>query len=257
MTTVRHLSPAPKPGKFAAGNLAMAALVLLMSGTPLLAQRPDSPRHWLHAGVMPPGAIGAQRLLRGGPLLGYVQPVKVFGSEGLTITAASDQGYAQSHEGALLAGLQVGGVYAFSVTNLPNQPEAQVYATVELIDRLHPPCGKELRFPVPVELTDEDLRLAANSSFVTRVVYVEDPRMALPIAEKDFSANGKGQQWFEAAPGDDPLVTADVLGRPIAIVRIGSRMPPLPQLPMQFYEHHQTPAQDADVVQTSATEEAR
>ncbi|TWT77854.1 hypothetical protein Pla123a_16520 [Posidoniimonas polymericola] len=201
---------------------------------------------------MPPGAIGAQRLLRGGPLSGYVQPVRVFASEGVTITAASHEGYAQGGPKGLLAGLQVGGVYAFSISNVPNMPEAEVYATVEVIDRLHPPCGKELRFPVPVELTDEELRLAANASFVTRVIYVEDPRMALPVAEETFSKNG-GQQWFEARPGDDPLVTADILGRPIAILRIGSRKPALPTLPMQFYEHHETPTADSDVLQTSAT----
>ena len=205
---------------------------------------------------MPPGAIGAQRLLRGGPLSGYVQPVRVFGSKEITISASSAEGYAQSEGGALLAGLQVGGVYAFSITNVPNMPEAQVYATVELVDRLHPPCGKELRFPVPVELTDQELRMAASASFVTRVIYVEDPRMALPIEEKKFSANG-GQQWFEAAPGDDPLVTADILGRPIAILRIGSRKPPLPQLPVQFFQYEASPTPDEAVIPTSAAVEAQ
>lgn len=196
---------------------------------------------------MPPGAIGSQRLLRGGPLSGYVQPVRVFGPKEITITADSSVGYAQSHEGRVLVGLTVGGVYSFAVSGLPNYPEAEVYASVEVIDRLHPPCGKELRYPVPVELTQEELELAANSSFVTRIIYVEDPRNALPVAEKKLSETG-GQQWFEAAPGEDPLVAADILGRPIAILRIGSRRPYLPRVtspPMQVY---QEPVEDEQPV---------
>ena len=54
---------------------------------------------------------------------------------------------------------------------------------------------------------------------MTRVVYVEDPKAALPV-----QATGE-QSWFEVAPGMDPLVVADSLGRPIAIVRLGGRVP--------------------------------
>ncbi len=168
---------------------------------------------------------------------GYVQPVKVFGPKETRITGVSSSGYAQSYEGSLLVGLPVGSVHAFEVIGVPNQPEAQVFATVELIDRLYPPCGKELKFPVPIELTEEELKLAANNAFITRVIYVENPNLALPIDEKQFTKTG-GQQWFEARQGDDPLVVADVLGRPIAILRIGSRRPSLPgggSAPMIIY----------------------
>jgi hypothetical protein len=42
----------------------------------------------------------------------------------------------------------------------------------------------------------------------------------LPHAEKGGETN-----WFEAAEGSDPLVIADELGRPVAILRIGGRVP--------------------------------
>lgn len=244
MTTVRLHSLLHFVGLYAAGKILLAMLVLFATGRPLPAQGPNQPTHWLHAGVMPPGAIGSQRLLRGGPLSGYVQPVKVYGSQRVAISAATGSGYAQSQQGSLLVGLQVGGVYSFAMTGVPNHPEAQVYATVEVIDRLYPPCGKELKFPIPVQLTDDELKLAATGAFVTRVIYVEDPRQALPIEEKDFSKDG-GQQWFEARTGEDPLVTADMLGRPVAILRIGSRRPHLPRVtspPMQLFEVAKTPA---------------
>jgi hypothetical protein len=56
---------------------------------------------------------------------------------------------------------------------------------------------------------------------VTRVIYVEDPHQALPVAQRRDSE----QRSVEAPHGEDPLVTADRYGRPIAIVRIGGRVP--------------------------------
>ncbi|MGL4511729.1 MAG: hypothetical protein ACRCT8_01450 [Lacipirellulaceae bacterium] len=127
-------------------------------------------------------------------------------------------GYSTPHETKLLVGVQAGCVYRFRAEGVPGFPGVAVYPTVELLDRLYAPVGKADEFPVPIELTLDDLRIAAQGGLVTRVVYVEDPRTALPIDEQRG-----GQQWFEAPLGDDPLVLADELGRPIAIVRIGSR----------------------------------
>jgi hypothetical protein len=78
-----------------------------------------------------------------------------------------------------------------------------------------------LRYPIPIELTLEELELAANGSFVTRVIYVEDPHQALPTAQRRDSE----QPWIEAPRGEDPLVTADRYGRAVAILRIGGRVP--------------------------------
>ena len=63
--------------------------------------------------------------------------------------------------------------------------------------------------------------MAAEGKFVTRVIYVEDPQLAIPIAEKTPSET----RWIEVRAGGDPLVTADGLGRPIAILRMGGRVP--------------------------------
>jgi hypothetical protein len=187
--------------------------------------------HWLNAGAMPPGAIGSQRLERGGPLSGYFQPVRIRAPEGARIALASEGGYAaaeprvasarvpQANEA--LVGMQIGFVYRLRVTSIPNNDGVDIYPTIELIDRLYPPPGLALRFPIPIDLTQEELELAAGGAFVTRVIYVEDPQHALPMAR-----HAKGEQpWTEAPAGEDPLVTADRNGRPIAILRIGSRAP--------------------------------
>jgi len=166
---------------------------------------------------MPPGAIGSQRLLRGGPLSGYTQPAEIRVPAGVQVGMAIDGQFTQPTTDNPVVGLLVGPVYRFRVTNLFDHDGVEVFPTVELIDRLYPPPGHALRFPVPIELTAEDLDLAARGLFVTRVIYVEDPSQALPVGEVD------GQMWFEAGEGEDPLEVADRAGRPIAILRLGSR----------------------------------
>jgi hypothetical protein len=201
------------------GILRWAVLVCLALGRPAAAQ--DRPVHWLNAGVMPPGAIGSLRLHRGGPLYGYFQPVRIRAPQGARIALASEAGFSDSPAGDLLVGMQIAPVYRLRVTVIPNNPGLEVFPTVEVIDRLYPPPGLALKFPIPIELTLDELELAARGSFVTRVIYVEDPHQALPIAQ----AAGGEQPWVEARPGGDPLVEADERGRPVAILRLGGRVP--------------------------------
>jgi hypothetical protein len=201
------------------GKLRWAVLVCLTVAVPAAAQ--ERPVHWRHAGAMPPGAIGRQRLMRGGPLSGYCQPVEIRAPLGARIAPASGAGFAEAYPSPLLVGLAIGPVYRFRITDIPEHPGVEVFPTIEMVDRLYPPPGQALRFPVPIDVTEEDLLLAADGKFVTRVIYLEDPQLALPIAEKTPSAT----RWIDVRPGEDPLVTADGLGRPMAILRLGARMP--------------------------------
>jgi hypothetical protein len=201
------------------GILRWAVLVVLVSGPRASAQQP--PVHWLHAGAMPPGAIGSQRLLRDGPLSGYFQPVRIRAPEGARIALATEGHFAAPQPGDALVGMQIGAVYRLAVSSIPNNPGVEIFPTVEVIDRLYPPPGLALRYPIPIELTAEELDLAAQGLFVTRVIYVEDPNQSLPVRRQESET----QPWIEARPGDDPLVVADGLGRPVAILRIGGRVP--------------------------------
>jgi uncharacterized repeat protein (TIGR01451 family) len=121
----------------------------------------------------------------------------------------------------VLAGFQIGPVYRLKVTEIPNNPGLEIFPTVEVVDRLYPPPCLALRYPIPVELTRNELELAARGAFITRVIYVEDPHQALPVAQRPDSE----QPWIEAPQGEDPLVTADWRGRAVAILRIGGRVP--------------------------------
>ena len=76
----------------------------------------------------------------------------------------------------------IGSVYRLRVTNIPLQEGLEVFPTIEVIDRLYPPVGQEFRFPIPIELTQEELEMALDGKFVTRVIYLEEPDAALPVA---------------------------------------------------------------------------
>jgi hypothetical protein len=141
--------------------------------------------------------------------------------EGARIALAVEENMGPTHRNEVLVGLQIGPVYRLAIADIPNQPAVVIFPTLELIDRLHPPPNLALRYPIPIELTQEELELAARGAFVTRVIYVEDPLQAPPIAQDRDSE----QRWMEAPPGEDPLVTADRFGRPVAILRIGGRVP--------------------------------
>ena len=52
------------------------------------------------------------------------------------------------------------------------------------------------------------------------MIYLEDPRNALPARESAGDRTGS-----RSAPGQDPLAVADGLGRPVAILRLGGRLP--------------------------------
>jgi hypothetical protein len=157
--------------------------------------------------------------MRGGPLSGFCQPVEIRAPHGTRISPAAGSTFLEGRQDRLLVGLAIGPVYRFRVTEIPGQPGLELFPTVEVVDRLHPPPGQMLRFPIPVELTQDELVSAAEGSYLTRVIYLEDPSLALPLDEQDQ------QRWVEARPGEDPLVVADHLGRPMAILRLGGRVP--------------------------------
>ena len=197
-------------------KFALAAVLATLGGTALA----QPPVHYQNRADMPPGEVGQRQLLRGGPLAGYFQPVEVTAPKGAIVSLAVEGGFDQGDKESVLAGMQIGYVYRMRVANIPDHAGEEVYPTIELVDRLYPPPGQAARFPVPIELTAEELALALEGRFVTRVIYLEEPRAALPVKDEP-----KKQRYFEIGAGQDPLKVADQMGRPMAILRMGSRVP--------------------------------
>jgi hypothetical protein len=184
--------------------------------TPSLWAQPA--RHPLFNIRSPVGQLGrTQATFRPG-LAGYFQPVLVKVPGSATIAVGESGAFGVQEFGKTLVGLQVGEVYRFQIDNIPFTT-SRLYPTVELIDRMHPPAGKETRYPIPIEIAPEDIALALAGKFVTRVVYVEDPLNAMPVRELPT------QRYFEVMAHEDPLHVADELGRPVAILRMGTLAP--------------------------------
>jgi hypothetical protein len=153
-------------------------------------------------------------------LPGYFQPVEIRAPQGVRISLAAHGEFTESSPAPLNVGLLIAPVYRLRVSNIAEYEGQEVFPTIELIDRLYPPAGERRRFPIPIDLTEEDLRFALEGKYVTRVVYLEDPEIALPIAQR------RGEQdWFDAGVGVNPVQEADHWGRPLAIIRIGGRVP--------------------------------
>jgi len=205
----------------AVGRLAAVALCYVA----VAATAQEARTHYQHHGVMPPGMIGAMQLQRGGPLPGYFQPVEILTPAGTQVSLANAGAFTPPEPAPMKVGLLLGAVYRLRVTDIPLQTGAEVFPTIEVINRLYPPPGQEVRFAMPIEITREDLELALHGQFVTRVIYLEDPRTATPTASLPGS-----QSWFDIGPGRDPLAVADALGRPMAILRIGGRLPTTDEL---------------------------
>jgi len=168
----------------------------------------------------PPGVIGQRQLQRGGPLPGYFQPVEVNAPAGAIISAATEGTFVEPGGEKLLAGMLIGQVYRLKVGNIPDHEGKEVFPTIEVIDRLYPPPGQAARFPIPVMLTQEELEYAIDGRYVLRVIYLEDQQSALPVREVPGE-----QRYYEVAPSQDAMEVADRLGRPVAILRMGSRVP--------------------------------
>ena len=202
---------------------------------PLLAEEPanllpSGERHRIFRADMPPGAIGMARLTGRGPLAGYYQPVAFSGPPGVKFSLPNEGKFDLGSD-SLRAGMLIGAVYRFRITNIPLHPGAELYPTIEVIDRTYPPQGLAHKYPIPINLDEDDLRAALEGKMVTRIVLLEDPQTALAIPRSPEHPGA-----IEVAENQDALEVADRFGRPVAIVRLGSLTPPnSPVLMPQFF----------------------
>lgn len=159
----------------------------------------------------------------------WLQPlrVEVEGGGNVEVYSGSAMSVGGSPAPAIVAA-NVGHLYRLRVSGMERFPGASIYPTVELIDRMHPPQGREDEFAIPINITAADMKIAMSGQLVTRVVYLEQPQFAQMIDPMD------GEIPQSVAPGDNALQEADRLGRPMAIIRLGGRQPS-PASPPGFF----------------------
>ncbi len=176
--------------------------------------------HALFHDDMPPGAIGSVQLTHKPYLRGVWQGIEVKGPAGVRFNMAEAGQFAPDIESPARVAVLVGPVYRLRLTGIEGDPDLELFPTIEVIDRTCPPAEREHRFPIPIEIDEMDIADAARGEMVMRVIYLEDSEIAEPI-----DTSNKPQRVLDVRPNQNALRTADQLGRPVAILRMGSRVP--------------------------------
>ena len=153
------------------------------------------------------------------PIRGYFQPIQIRTPDGTSLGGVAAGQFTERLPGSLNAGLLIGCDYRFRITGIPYNPGKELFPTVTLLARTYPPQGRELEFPIVINLTLDDLELALAGRYITRVIYLENPNTALPIP------TGNDEQISHDIQSGDPVAAAATQGLPVAIVRIGGRVP--------------------------------
>ncbi len=202
-------------------GFAVAAIAFLLPCPALLAQTRQRPNvHYFLDAKGEPGVVAGAAIARRVPGVGSYQAVEVSGPAGMQVALAQDGQFLHTLAAPVKVGMIVGAVYRVRVTSIPFRPGEELYPTIEVIDRVHAPAGREHRFPIPVVLEETDLKAALDGALVTRVIYLEDNELAEPVATTPGT-----QRVLDVGAMDNALKAADQLGRPVAILRIGSRVP--------------------------------
>ena len=150
----------PTTGRIVAGMLA-ACLACGAARAQGQSIRPTKVYHPLDQ-YTPTGTAGHWSLIAGKANCGGCQAVQVLLPKSGTVTFYA-QGRVLAYAAPAQVTLSVGHVYRFRVGELEDYPGLELYPSIELIDRLHPPPGREHEFPIPVALTEEEITAAALS----------------------------------------------------------------------------------------------
>ena len=201
-------------------------LVLVLASSLLVADRTDAQVVPQYGQFQPlnqnltPGTAGQWAALAGKGSGNWSQPVKIELDGGGDVTVYHGRSIQETtHKSPAQLGVAVGHLYRLRVSNIPDLPGVEIYPTIEIIDRLHPPAGKKHDFPIPVYIDRDDIDSALNGNLVTRVVYIEQPQLAAPFALDEAT------RVRTLLPAQNVLEQADRYGRPAIIVRIGGRLP--------------------------------
>ena len=181
---------------------------------------------------MAPGVIGSIQLQNKPYLRGLWQGIEVKGPRGVHFNLAQDGQFAPDIASPARVAVLVGAVYRLRLTGIEGYEDVELFPTIEVIDRTCPPAEREHRFPIPIEIDETDIADAMRGEMVMRVIYLEDSEIAEPV-----DTSNKPQRVLDVRPAQNALRTADQLGRPVAILRMGSRVPHITsgQDALEFY----------------------
>ncbi|MBY0588073.1 hypothetical protein K2X85_12905 [bacterium] len=119
-------------------------------------------------------------------------------------------------------------IYRLKLTEIENRPGVELYPTLEIYPGNMKVDAYLAHNAVPIEFTEEDFDQVTGGNFVTKVIYLPDPKyQELAIAGVETLVSTR------LDPGIDPVQEASRRGTILAVLRIGSvdlEMPHSPEL---------------------------
>jgi uncharacterized repeat protein (TIGR01451 family) len=145
--------------------------------------------------------------------------VRFVGPPGMHVTLYQGAAPPRDYASPVVVGLRPGYLHRVRLSGIPGRPGLMLAPTLEVRGTLHlPPRLRPSDYPAPIALTENDIDRVASGAFVTKVVYLEDPDVALPAPSRvDLPLE------VPVPPNEDILEEARRLGRPMAVIRLGQR----------------------------------
>lgn len=213
--------------------LRSALAFLALVGTAPLAHSQIVPRYEGHTPLsqwQPPGTAARMVRAAGRASATWFQPTRIVLDGGGDVTVFHSRPASPFKQASPAQfGTLVGQMYRMKIENMPGLPGVELFPTIEVLDRLHPPRGQKHNFPVEIHIDRDDVDLALAGNLVTRVVYLEQPTLAAPF-EFDEATRTRSLDKM-----DNALAEADRFGRPMAIIRLGGRIPSAQGEPQTFW----------------------
>ena len=110
-----------------------------------------------------------------------------------------------------------GYIYRLKITGISSRPGLVLYPTIEVAPSTPSTDAFLTHNPIPVQFTEEDFDQVTAGNFVTRVIYLPDPKyQELAVAGVETLVSTRLE------PGVDPILEADKRGTILLIVRMGA-----------------------------------
>lgn len=144
--------------------------------------------------------------------------VNFLGPEGMSVGWQIGQGFADNQ---LLTpqryNFTQGATYRLKFSNIPRREGMTLYPTLHVYPA-HPTTQAFLAHnTIPIRITPEDLNQVATNNFVTKVIYLPDPK------HQDLAvANVEELVSTRLGPGLDPVHEADRMGTIMVVLRMGN-----------------------------------
>lgn len=181
--------------------------------------RAEKPRmHYPLDHRAPVGKVAHWNVLARPSIHAYPQPVRITVPGTAKVTffdGSSPSGVTVDAPGQTM--LPVGYAYRVRISDMSEYPGVELFPSVEVLDRLHPPANLVEEYPIPIELTADEIEAILDDRMVTKVVYMEKQDLPRPPQRRSAVS------LLELPPHANLLESATQMGRPMAILRVGGR----------------------------------